>query len=567
MNEWFKKLISTIKEKWAKWSKLQKGILIGVVVAVIVAIILGFRFSAKPTTVRLFNAPITGDAQVQILTRLDKENIKADVDSAGYIRVPDEKTATRMKNILINEGLVPVNIDPFAGYYERGWSTTDAEQNTRKQRAIKQALEQHIEALDDVVKADVELVLPPDKLFKEMQNPVKADVILTLTPTSDLATNRRKIQGVERIVLSAVDGLTKEYLNITDRQGIPLNDDDEMREIDRISVIDREQKTIQKLENYYRQQLLGFIQPIKGKKRVPDIQVKIDMNFSEKHVESTHYIPFVLKEKNPDTPYDDSEIKDSVVGSSQTVTREWQGTGFNPQGPTGQEGNNAPPYADMTNVIGRQIETGVTQNFLVNTDNISETVHPEIDRITVAVNVDGTWIKEFDKNHNVQFDEQGRIKRTYIPVPKEELEEIANLVEGAIGYDRKRNYLVVVRNVSMDHTEEFEAEDAKERQKIQTKWTIILVLIGIAAVLLIFILYRVISREIERRRRIKAEEERRRQEMARIMALQDAQNEGMEVTMSVEERRRAELQENAIAMAKEHPEDVAMLIRTWLMEE
>ena len=26
-------------------------------------------------------------------------------------------------------------------------------------------------------------------------------------------------------------------------------------------------------------------------------------------------------------------------------------------------------------------------------------------------------------------------------------------------------------------------------------------------------------------------------------------------------------QENAISMAKEHPEDVAMLIRTWLMEE
>lgn len=567
MNEWFKKLISTVKEKWAKWSKLQKGILIGVIVVVIVAIILGFRFSAKPTTVKLFNAPITGDAQVQILTRLDKENVKADVDSAGYIRVPDEKTAIRMKNILINEGIVPTNIDPFAGYYDRGWSTTDAEQNTRKQRAIKQALEQHIEALDDVVKADVELVLPPDKLFKDMQNPVKADVILTLTPTSDLASNRRKIQGVERIVLSAVDGLTKEYLNITDRQGIPLNDDDGMREIDRLSLIEREQKTIQKLENYYRQQLLGFIQPMKGAKRVPDIQVKIDMNFSERHVESTHYLPFVLKEDNPDTPYDDSEIKDAVVGSSQTVTREWQGTGFNPQGPTGVEGQNPPVYSDMTNVIGRQIETGVTQNFLVNTDNISETTHPEIDRITVAVNVDGTWIKERDKNHNVVLDEHGSIKRTYMPVPKEELEEIADLVEGAIGYDRKRNYLVVVRNVAMDHQEEFDAEDEKLRRERQTRWTIILVLIGIAAVLLIFILYRVISREIERRRRIKAEEERRRQEMARIMALQDAQNEGMEVTMSVEERRRAELQENAIAMAKEHPEDVAMLIRTWLMEE
>jgi flagellar M-ring protein FliF len=37
--------------------------------------------------------------------------------------------------------------------------------------------------------------------------------------------------------------------------------------------------------------------------------------------------------------------------------------------------------------------------------------------------------------------------------------------------------------------------------------------------------------------------------------------------MSVEERKRMELQENAINMAKEHPEDVAQLIRTWLLEE
>ena len=47
----------------------------------------------------------------------------------------------------------------------------------------------------------------------------------------------------------------------------------------------------------------------------------------------------------------------------------------------------------------------------------------------------------------------------------------------------------------------------------------------------------------------------------------EAEQAGMEVTMSIEERHRAELQENAIMMAKEHPEDIAMLIRTWLMEE
>ena len=567
MNEWFKKLVSNIKEKWAKWSILQKSIGIGVAVAVVVAIILGFRFSARPTTVRLFNSPVTGDAQAQILTRLDKENVEADVDSAGYIRVADEKVARRMRDILITEGLVPVNVDPFAGFYERSWSTTDAEQNVKKQRAITEQVRLHLEEFDDIASADVNLVLPEDKLFKSDQNPVTASVILTFTPNSDMATNRRKIQSVEKILMNAVEGLKKENITIADKSGTTLNDDQGMAEFDRLSLIEREQKMIQKLEVYYRAQVLESLQYIKTKNRVPSINVKIDMNMAEKKIESTRYSPFVKKEDNPDTPYDDSDIQDSVVVSSQTVTREWQGTGFNPQGPTGTEGQNPPVYSDMSNVIGRQTETGVTQNFLVNTDNISETVHPTIDRVTVSVNVDGTWSKKYDKNHNPIFDDEGRIVREYTPVPKEELEDIADLVEGAIGYDRAKKYLVVVKNVQIDRQDEFDAEDEAYRKARQTRMTIICILIGIAVVLLVFILYRFISREIERRRRIKAEEERRRQEMARIMALQNAQEEGMEVTMSVEERRRAELQENAISMAKEHPEDVAMLIRTWLMAE
>lgn len=566
MNEWFKKLISNLKEKWAKWSIVQKVILIGIVLLVVIAIVLGFRFSGRETGTRLFQTPVHEPDQSQILLRLDQDNIKAWTDSSDYIYVEDQKSAIRARAIIIDEGRLPALADPFAGYYERGWSTTDAEQNVKKQRAMKVAIEQHLEALDDIAKANVELVLPPDKLFRDMQNPVKASVILTIAPMSDLATNRRKIQGVEKVVLAAVDGLQKENLVITDINGIPLNDDDGMREIDRLSLIDREQKLVQRLENYYRAQILQQLQSIKGEKRIPDVNVKIDMNMSEKTVDSVHYSPFVVEEDNPDTPYNDSVKKDAVVGSSQTVTREWQGTGFNPEGPSGVEGENPPPYGDMSNVIGRQIETGVTQNFLVNTDNISETIHPTIDRISVSVNVDGIWEKERDDDGNIIF-EKGKIKRNYIPVDEKDLNDIANLVEGAIGYDKRRSYLVVVRNVAVDHTEEFDAEDERYRRERQTRMTIILILIGVAAVLIVFILYRVITRELERRRRIKAEEERRRQEMQRIMALQDAQNEGMEVTMSVEERRRAELQENAIAMAKEHPEDVALLIRTWLMEE
>jgi flagellar M-ring protein FliF len=53
----------------------------------------------------------------------------------------------------------------------------------------------------------------------------------------------------------------------------------------------------------------------------------------------------------------------------------------------------------------------------------------------------------------------------------------------------------------------------------------------------------------------------------REAALKSAEEQGMDVELSVEERARMEVQENAINMAREHPEDVAQLIRTWLMEE
>ena len=91
--------------------------------------------------------------------------------------------------------------------------------------------------------------------------------------------------------------------------------------------------------------------------------------------------------------------------------------------------------------------------------------------------------------------------------------------------------------------------------------------VGIIAVLLAFIIFRFINRQIEKKRKEREEELLRRQQMEHDRILLDAEQASMVATLSVEERERAELQEHAVAMAREHPEDVAMLIRTWLMEE
>ena len=567
MNEWFKKLVANFKTLWAKWSKVQKGIVIGIVVIVAAAMVFMFNMSSAPTTVRLFNSPVTGDMQSMILTRLDQENVKGEVNAAGYISVDDEVTARRMRNILIQEGLVPVSIDPFADYAKRDWSTTDADQKVKWQESMQKALEQHIEAIEDIASAKVRLSIPDNKLFTADQQPVKASVIISAKPMSDILSNRKKILGIQKIIMSAVEGLTAENVTISDSSLNILNDFQGMADFDAVELVKKQQDLIKREETYYRDQILKALQGWYTNDRVRDLNIKIDMNMSKRSTESTKYSPITIREDNPDTPYDDSEYVNTLPLASQTVTREWQGTGFNPQGPAGTEGQNPPAYSDNSNVIGHNTESAVTVNNVINTTNVKEETAPKIDRVTVSVNIDGTWVKKYDKNHNVLFDEEGKIQREYKAIPKEQLEQIVEYVQSAIGYDRAAGYRVTVTNIPFDRTLEFEKEDEAIIKARQTRTTIILVLIGIAAVLAVFILYRFISREMERRRRLREEEILRQQQAARDKQLWEAQQDGMEVTMSVEERKRAELQENAIAMAKEHPEDVAMLIRTWLMED
>ena len=571
MNEWLKKMIDKTKEFWKNSSIVKKVILIGIIVAIIGAIVVATNVSSKPTTVKLFNAAVTDEIlRSQILDRISQENIEAFVSDDGYISVLDDKTARKMRSILVTEGLTPSNVDIFEGFYNRSWSTTDKEQNIRLKNLITQNLKMHLESLSDISSANVTLVLPENELFASDQKPVSASVILNIKPSSNLANERKRLLGIQKLILSAVEGLTAENLTISDMDGNVLNDFEGMADMDRVSVIERQQKLRRKLEAQLKADVLIALQKTKTEDRIRDLNVTIDMDMSEKSNESTIYTPIEMKADNKDTPYDESAYVEGLPISQQTVTKEWQGTGYNPEGPAGVEGQNPPVYSDMSNVIGKSTETGVTQNNAVNTTHTKEKVAPRPGRVTVSVNIDGEWKKLRDpKTHTYMIDEKtGSIAREYIPVSSEELLALTNYVKNAVGYKKDRGDEVTVTNIKIDRSAQFAEEDEEYFKKQQTRRTILLVLISIAVVLVGFILFRIISKEIERRKRLREEELLRQQQAAREQALWNATDEsGVQVTMSVEESRRAELQENAINMAKEHPEDVAMLIRTWLMEE
>jgi flagellar M-ring protein FliF len=136
-----------------------------------------------------------------------------------------------------------------------------------------------------------------------------------------------------------------------------------------------------------------------------------------------------------------------------------------------------------------------------------------------------------------------------------------------VGYNSGRGDSVTVQNIPFDRTREFAEEDAAYFRRKQMQTTILVFLSGLVILLIAFVVFRMITREIERRRRLEAEERARREAAIREGAIASAEEEGVDVSISVEERTRMELLESVINMAKEHPEDVAQLIRTWILEE
>lgn len=569
MNDWFKKVLEQIKTLWAKWTTVQKIILFAVIGGTLLALILLIALSARPSMVPLITAPITDiTAREQISLRLDEEGVGHTVSADGNIFVEDQKTARRMVALLAREDLIPDETSPWDVFQMDRWTVTDFEREVNLRQALALQLEQFIEALPEVDSAEVILVMPEDEIFVENQNPVSVSIILTPAPGTDITTNRKKLEGIVTLVKKAVEGLQDENIAVTDHNGILLNDFAGLADFDDMELAKRQLREKAALEAQYQSKILSELSKIFSGRRVRVTGVSIDLNFDKKTETTKEYFPITITPEDPTTPYPDRQTIPNVLRSKEQIDESFKGTGFNPEGPPGQEGQTPPAYQDLDNLLGEYENKSSTENYEVNERNTVEERSPwEIERITTSVVIDGVWKWEYDDNGEVVLNPDGSIKRSYTAVNSEDLTKAKALVEGAIGFDRGRGDQVTVTHLQFDRSDEHLQEDQKFRNQARVRQTVLYSLLGVAAVVVAFIAFRFISRELERRRRLREEELSRQHQAMREAALRSAEEEGLEVEMSVEERARLEMQENAINMAREHPEDVAQLIRTWLVEE
>ncbi len=564
MNEKFKKFVEQISNIYKKLSKKQKIIIGAILFITVLSLVLLFSFSSQPTRTILY----------QNLNAKDFGQITKKLQEWGYNFTPDgnsiwvsikDKKYIKMK--LAQEGLIPTGIKGWDLFDTQKWTTTDFERDINKRRAIIGEITKHIKLLDDIEDVSIQITMPTKELYIDEDTPWKASVIITPAPYSDILKNKKKIKGIINLVAYGVDKLSSKNIVVSDNHGNILSDFSSENKFDYLERAKREAKIIEGLRRKLQNEIYNGLQKFIGKDKV-DVRVFLDVDFNQEQIEKKEYIPIQLKKDNPATPYDESQYVDKVVRSEKAVNENFKGQGFVPEGPPGVEPNYPPGYKEGSDKYGKYERNENIKNYEISEKKSKIARAPYIiKKISVAVWVDGIWRKLYDKSGNLELNNDLTIKRKYIARSSEELKKYEAIVKGSIGYNGDRGDMVVVKNVKFNWEDKWKKEDLEIRRKMQLKKTLIWSLITLFSLFLGTLVYRAILKEVARRRRIREEELAMQQQLMREQALKEAESEGVEVELSLEEKTRLEMQKNAVNLAKEHPEEVASLLKTWLAEE
>jgi len=159
----------------------------------------------------------------KIVLRINQEEVKVLVTANGIILVTDEATARHMRVILIMENLLPSRITPWEIFNKERWTVTDIVNNVNFRRTQTQMVTEHIKSIEGIDNVSVIVVVPERKLFVSDQEPISASVIIYPKPGSDITKDRKKIEGIQKILKIAVEGLIDENIVIGDYNGLILN--------------------------------------------------------------------------------------------------------------------------------------------------------------------------------------------------------------------------------------------------------------------------------------------------------------------------------------------------------
>lgn len=565
MQDFINKLISQIKNIFSKTTKVQKAIVIGILVVALGAIIATIILSSRRTGTLLFQKALSQEDARNVISVLEASNIKYQYRN-GFITLNNMSDKAKAELELVKEGKMPTSLDGWELFDSPRIGITDVELDINKRRSLTKAITQLLTKLEFVQEATVDLAFPKKEYLTDVDAPVTASVVIKAEPfKEEILRDPKTVRGLQRLIAMGVDKLQPEFVTITDSVGLVLTDfTDEAANLklkvaqEELKIVDRERK---KIENKIRQ-TLGRIYT----NRV-ETTIALELIWDEVTITNNSVMPIVLKEDDPSTPYDDSIITNKVQVSSRTVTEDWKGQQFIPQGAAGAEENVPPGYKDKTDRWQTYTKTDTQDNYELSKryEAIKKGSY-QIGKISAAVALDGRWTRVYDERGNPVITNGTSYVREYHPVSAEEIRNVTSLVQAAIGYNLKRGDQVSVTHLQFDHWDRFDAEDARIMRNNFIKKTLVIAMISLLALFILVLIVRAIQKELARRRRLREEELERKQMEMRRQAMMNVNEEPI-TEMNLEDAARKKLMEEVIRVSHERPEDVAQLLRTWMADD
>lgn len=519
-----KEFFKGLKEKWTELSKSKKIAFSIIFLGIIASIIALSLYFGRTKYAVLFSNMDTNDSGA-VLQKLKDKKVDAKVEGKNILVPKEDVDKLRME--MLSEVPLTNGSQGFELLDKSKFGETDQEMKINYQRALQGELERTIKGFPQVEGTRVHLVLPEETAFVKETQPGRASVTLNLKQGQTI--NKEQVKAIVALVGGSVKNIPKENVEVIDNKMNLLTKNlfDESGSIEEATTSAEKQQQLKKnYEKDLQNRLTSMLEAVYGKDKVK-VNVNTDLDFDAVKTNSVTYDP-----------------KNVVVSEHSIKEKNQNNTGTS-------KGNGSVVDNNMVNNVatnngGNQTSSRdeTTKNYEISkTQQDSIKAPGSVKRMTASIVLDGN------------IDEQTR-------------SAVRNLAISAIGYDEQRGDAISIEGLPFDTANKDkvkkdleEMEKAKKlRDRIKLFTAIGLAVLVLVGSIIFFI----------RKRRNNEEEEL--EEEGLDVLIDDTTEEKKQMPkfkpIDLEEDNEKTHVENEIRKyAKDKPEQVAEIIKSWLAED
>jgi len=504
MPETLQSILSPLLDFWKRLSAGQRVTLVLTAVGSIVAIASIVLWANRTQYTVLFSDLEAKDAGA-IVEQLRKDGVPYVLENNGQtIKVPAQKVYD-LRLDFAALGLPQSGVVGYELFDRNNIGVTDFVQKLNYRRALEGELARTIRGLDEIDNARIHIVIPEPSVFVRDQKPATASVALRLKPGARLSP--RQVNGIAHLVAASVEGLDSRDVTIVDERGNILSDN--RPDGDQFSLTSTQLELQKQVENYLAGKVQSLLGGVVGRNNsVVRVTAELDFDKVERTKES--YDP------------DGQVIRSEEISTQSSPSQDSAGSG-------GRTENTITNY-EINRTVERVVQNG-----------------GNVKRLSVAVMVNG--------HYETTTGADGKPVKKYVPRSDEEMQKLANLVRGAVGYKADRGDVVEVLNMPFSTEEQVEP---KRPLGIGGEEFVGIWLKRVFAALAILTLLLVLRSMI---RRLRSGLER--PPAKDLPALIESSAEQIPQATQM----RLERQRFVTNITKNRPDEVAKLLRSWIVEE